>query len=114
MRAARSSGSGPLDPFGGPAVLTRPPTLGSHRRGNPLRVVVTSGRPDEQRHALGFGVRAILAGVALGLVAVPFGLLLFLVEDKWSPLLRVDDGARDGLHAFVLQHPWFVVAMETL
>ena len=71
-------------------------------------------RPDEQRRALGFGVRGILAGLALVLVAVPFGLLLFLVEDKWPPLLRVDDGARDGLHAFALQHRWFVVAMETL
>jgi undecaprenyl-diphosphatase len=69
-------------------------------------VTVTSGRPDEQRQALGFGVRGILAGVALGLVAVPFGLLLFLVEDKWPPLLRADDGARDGLHAFAVQHGW--------
>lgn len=48
------------------------------------------------------------------MVAVPFGLLLFLVEDKWPPLLRVDDGARDGLHAFAVQHRWFVVMMETL
>jgi undecaprenyl-diphosphatase len=77
-------------------------------------VVVTTGRPDEQRHALGFGVRAIVAGGALGLVAVPFGLVLLLVEDKWPPLLRVDDGARDGLHAVALQHRWFVVTMETL
>src|SRR4051812_47894252 len=89
-------------------------TLGAHSRGNPQRVTVTSVRPDEQRRALGFGVRGVLAGLALGLVAVPFGLLLFFVEDKWAPLLRVDDGARDGLHAFALQHRWFVVAMETL
>jgi hypothetical protein len=40
-----------------------------------------------------FGARALLAALALGLVAVPFGLLLFLVEDKWSPLLDVDSGA---------------------
>jgi membrane-associated phospholipid phosphatase len=73
-----------------------------------------TGAPDEQRQALSFGVRGVLAGLALGLVAVPFGLLLFFVEDKWAPLLRVDDGARDGLHAFALQHRRFVVAMETL
>src|SRR3954452_18434466 len=73
-----------------------------------------TGAPDEQRQALSFGVRGVLAGLALGLVAVPFGLLLFFVEDKWAPLLRVDDGARDGLHAFAVQHRWFVVAMETL
>jgi len=71
-------------------------------------------RRDEQRRAVGFGVRGVLAGLALGLLAVPFGLLLFLVEDKWPPLLRVDDGARDGLHAFALQHRGFVVTMETL
>jgi hypothetical protein len=34
-----------------------------------------------------FGARAIAAAAALGLVAVPFGLLLFLVQDKWPPLL---------------------------
>lgn len=71
-------------------------------------------RPDTQRQAWGFGVRGILAGLALVLVAVPFGLLLFLVEGKWPPLMEVDDGARDGLHAVALQHRWFVVAMETL
>ena len=71
-------------------------------------------RPDTQRQAWGFGVRGILVGLALVLVAVPFGLLLFLVEGKWPPLMEVDDGARDGLHAVALQHRWFVVAMETL
>jgi MFS family permease len=46
-----------------------------------------------------YGVRAALAGLALALVAVPFSLLLFLVEDRWRPLLRIDRGARDELHA---------------
>jgi undecaprenyl-diphosphatase len=77
-------------------------------------VTTTDVRPEEQREALRFGVRGLLTGVALGLVAVPFGLLLFFVEDRWPPLLWVDDGARDGLHAFALQHPSFVAAMETL
>ena len=75
---------------------------------------MTGVRPDDQRHALGFGVRGVLAGLALVLVAVPFGLLLFLVEDKWPPLQRIDDGARDGLHAFAVAHRPFVVAMEAL
>ena len=75
---------------------------------------MTRARPDDQERAAGFGVRGILAGVVLGLVAVPFGLLLFLVEDKWPPLLRVDDSARDSLHAFAVEHRWFVVVMETL
>jgi undecaprenyl-diphosphatase len=61
-----------------------------------------------------FGVRAVWAGVALALVAVPFGLLLFLVEDRWRPLLRVDDGARDGLHRYALHHHALVTAAKTL
>src|SRR3954452_6411121 len=61
-----------------------------------------------------FGARALLAALALALVAVPFGLLLFLVQDQWSPLLEVDDGARDSLHSFALLHTGFVTAMRTL
>lgn len=61
-----------------------------------------------------FGVRAIVAGAALLLVAVPFGLLLFLVQDQWDPLLDVDDGARDGLHAVAVGHPWLVSLLKGL
>src|SRR3954468_6033983 len=61
-----------------------------------------------------FGARAGLAALALVLVAVPFGLLLFLVEDKWPPLLDVDDDARDSLHGFAVAHAGFVTAMRTL
>jgi membrane-associated phospholipid phosphatase len=73
---------------------------------------------DTQRQRAGaearFGVRAALAGLALALVAVPFSLLLFLVEDRWRPLLRIDRGARDELHAFALQHDGFVTAMKAV
>jgi undecaprenyl-diphosphatase len=61
-----------------------------------------------------FGARAALAALALALVAVPFGLLLFLVEDKWPPLLDVDDDARDSLHGFAVAHAGFVTAMRVL
>src|SRR4051794_18953255 len=61
-----------------------------------------------------FGARALLAAVALALVAVPFGLLLFLVQDQWPPLLEVDDGARDSLHSFAVTHAGVVTAMQTL
>jgi len=61
-----------------------------------------------------FGARTLIAAAALTLVAVPFGLLLFLVQDKWPPLLEVDDGARDSLHAFAVSHEGFVSAMRTL
>jgi membrane-associated phospholipid phosphatase len=61
-----------------------------------------------------FGLRALLAATALVLVAVPFGLLLFLVQDKWSPLLRADTGARDDLHGYAVDHQSFVTAMRVL
>ena len=59
-------------------------------------------------------MRALLAAAALVLVAVPFGLLLFLVQDEWSPLLRADTGARDELHAYAVRHDPFVTAMRVL
>ena len=48
------------------------------------------------------------------LVAVPFALLLVLVEDKWSPLAGADQGARDDLHRYALTHPGFVAVMRFL
>jgi undecaprenyl-diphosphatase len=45
---------------------------------------------------------------------VPFGLLLFFVQGRWPPLLRVDVVARDGLHGFAVSHRGFVTVMETL
>jgi membrane-associated phospholipid phosphatase len=61
-----------------------------------------------------FGARALFAGAALLLVAVPFGLLLFLVEDDWRPLVRIDGGARDDLHTVALHHRGLVRALEVL
>jgi membrane-associated phospholipid phosphatase len=61
-----------------------------------------------------FGARALAAGLALLLVAVPFGLLLFLVQDKWDPLLDVDTGARDSMHSVAVGHPALVTALKAL
>ena len=61
-----------------------------------------------------FGARALLAALALLLVAVPFGLLLFLVQDKWPPLLDVDTDARDSLHDYAVDHTGFVTALRVL
>jgi undecaprenyl-diphosphatase len=61
-----------------------------------------------------FGARSLLAGLALLLVAVPFGLLLFLVQDQWDPLLDADEGARDSLHTFATHHAGFVTAMKAI
>ena len=69
----------------------------------------TTGAPERR-----FGLRALLAATALVLVAVPFGLLLFLVQDKWAPLLRADAGARDDLHGYAVDHDSFVTAMRVL
>lgn len=59
-----------------------------------------------------YGTRTVLAGIAIALVAVPFALLLLLVEDKWGPLSHADRGARDGLHTYGLAHPGFVSVMR--
>ena len=67
-------------------------------------------RPSDAR----FGARTALAALGVLLAAVPFGLLLLLVRDKWDPLLDVDDAARDGLHGFAVDHAWFVSVMKVL
>ena len=61
-----------------------------------------------------FGARALIAWLAISLVAVPFALLLVLVQERWRPLLRVDEGARDDLYAVATRHDWFVSSLETL
>ena len=61
-----------------------------------------------------FGARAVLAAAALALVAVPFSLTLLLVEEKWSPLLRADTGASNGLHRYAVAHAGFVRAMQLI
>src|SRR4051794_9059062 len=61
---------------------------------------------------LRFGIRATLAGLALALVAVPFGLLVLLVRGRWDPLLDVDQGASTGLHEFALRHDAFVDVLQ--
>lgn len=56
----------------------------------------------------------MLALVALTIVAVPFGLLLLLVRARWTPLLSVDNGVRDELHRYTVEHPAFATAMKTM
>src|ERR1019366_8868867 len=61
-----------------------------------------------------FGARAVLAAGALALVAVPGALTLLRVDDRWAPLLRADNGARDSLHNFAVTHTGFVGAMQLI
>jgi membrane-associated phospholipid phosphatase len=56
--------------------------------------------------------RLLLAGAALAAVAVPFVLLLVLVEDRWEPLAEADQGARDALHEYAVGHAGFVAVMR--
>ncbi|MFD9738235.1 phosphatase PAP2 family protein [Umezawaea sp. NPDC059074] len=60
------------------------------------------------------GARSALALVSLALVAVPFGLLLVFVQGRWPPLQAVDEGARDDLHRFALDHTAFTTVMKAL
>ena len=57
--------------------------------------------------------RSVRFFVILGVLTVPFLLLLLLVTDKWAPLATADQGARDALHVFALGQPWFVALMRT-
>ncbi len=73
-------------------------------------------RPPEpsERPGARFGARALLLAAALVLVAVPFALLLLLVEDRWSPLADADGGARDSLHTYALSHRGFATGMQVI
>ena len=57
-------------------------------------------------------LRAATAGLSVAVGSLPVLLLLLWVETKWTPLLELDDGARDGLHRFALGHQAFTSVME--
>lgn len=61
-----------------------------------------------------FGIRSVLALVALTIVTVPFGLLLLLVRARWTPLLSVDNGVRDELYRYTVEHPAFAMTMKAM
>jgi undecaprenyl-diphosphatase len=75
---------------------------------------VTSDLADSARgaDALHRKTRLLLGGAALAAVAVPFVLLMVLVEDKWEPLAEADQGARDKLHQYAVAHAGFVSVMR--
>lgn len=53
-----------------------------------------------------------LALLTAGTSLAGFGVLLLLVERRWGPLLAVDDGARDTLHRYALQHHTVVLGLR--
>lgn len=70
--------------------------------------------PSTAKSTTKFGARAVLAAISLALVAIPGALTLLLVKDRWAPLLRADNGARDRLHDFAVTHTGFVGAMQLI
>ncbi|MEU8575061.1 phosphatase PAP2 family protein [Streptomyces asoensis] len=52
-----------------------------------------------------FGARLLGAALVAAVAAVPFALLLVLVEGRWGPLRRLDTGAARRLHHTAVTHP---------
>lgn len=61
-----------------------------------------------------FGVRLLVAAAVAAVSAVPFALLLVLVESRWSPLHTVDSGAARRLHGTALAHPAWTSTLRFL
>ncbi|MGW4674807.1 phosphatase PAP2 family protein [Streptomyces sp. NPDC004324] len=72
----------------------------------PVRTVALRLR-DRRRRAADrrFGVRLLGSAAVAAVAAVPFGILLVLLESRWEPLRRLDSGAARRLHATALEHP---------
>lgn len=60
------------------------------------------------------GVHLLVSAVGAAGSALAFGLLLVLVEDRWTPLRRLDTGAADGLHRVALRHHGWTRTLEFL
>jgi undecaprenyl-diphosphatase len=61
-----------------------------------------------------FGVRTLLIFVAVGLVALPFALLLALVRSSWPPLADLDEDVARSVHSFAVEHSTFTAVMRAL
>ncbi|MCQ9132301.1 phosphatase PAP2 family protein [Streptomyces hilarionis] len=61
-----------------------------------------------------FGARLLGAAVVAAVAAVPFALLLVLVEGRWRPLRRLDSGAAERLHQTAVAHPAWTAVLRFL
>jgi undecaprenyl-diphosphatase len=61
-----------------------------------------------------FGLRGILAFVAVFLAAVPFGILVLLLRDKATWLRHADLATANDLHSYDEAHPAFVTTMKVI
>lgn len=71
-------------------------------------------REQERKAGFHFGTHAVLAFVAVGLVAVPFSILILLVRAKSDPLLHLDNDLASSLVSFAFRHPAFTSAMKVI
>ena len=69
---------------------------------------------DEKTCDSRISARTWFAAAALILAAVPFALLLALVQARWVPLRDADLDAASDLHGYAVTHSAFVTAMRTL
>ena len=58
--------------------------------------------------------RLTLAGLAAAVVAVPFLLLFLLIQDRWDPLLRLDEGVAQSLNDVAVSSAGLVDALEAV
>ncbi|GAA3021261.1 hypothetical protein GCM10017559_52450 [Streptosporangium longisporum] len=67
----------------------------------------SSRRADDHSADLRLGVRLTLALVSVAILAVPFVVLLVLVQTSSSPLKDLDEGVALALHAHALENPGY-------
>jgi membrane-associated phospholipid phosphatase len=60
------------------------------------------------------GVRLVAAGAATAAFVVPLLGLFLLVQDRWPPLLRLDEGAAQVLNRVAVSNPALVVALRAV
>ncbi|WP_330235175.1 phosphatase PAP2 family protein [Streptomyces sp. NBC_00566] len=70
----------------------------------------TTLRPTDRR----FGMRLFAATGVAAAAAVPFGLLLVLVEGQWRPLRDLDRDAANGLHRIAVDDPAWTSTLRVL
>ncbi|MEV7181696.1 phosphatase PAP2 family protein [Kitasatospora sp. NPDC093679] len=63
---------------------------------------------------LHLGERMAAASAAFLVASVPAGVLLALIELRWTPLRDFDSGAAGRLHAVVLRHPGLLKILDVL
>ncbi|MEU0004245.1 phosphatase PAP2 family protein [Streptomyces sp. NPDC006314] len=78
------------------------------------RDTVRGLRAGRRRTDRRFGARLLASAAVAAVTAVPFGLLLILVEGRWRPLRRLDTNAAQRLHEVALHHPAWTRTLHLL